>query len=364
MELIKPLQLVSTHLAQVFRNTTATYKFYWLLSILQLHAQSPEERRLDLNRLAIQMIGLAWYPIHYFRLSFGKMDSLQQLVVELQQEWDIPIDSSCSEVTDRLMSHADDLSVRNAVKKLLQHVPYRFLSPWIPFHSNVQVVRDSQAGVNDCLYALQVQKGYLELSASWSAFLLDNTVVLTDYVLWNLTLFLQQRNPNVPAIAQKLMKPEKRASLVKQHQFWDWVLENGPTLHCIYTHEELHPKGYELDHFIPWSFVSHDLNWNLLPVDARVNSSKRDRLPDLDFFLPRLAGLQQQALRLAVSAGKQAAIFEDYYSLGSSPQDLAHLHAEDFLAVFERTFRPMHQLASNMGFLPWEQTFCLREQVL
>ena len=33
-------------------------------------------------------------------------------------------------------------------------------------------------------------------------------------------------------------------------------------------------KNFALDHFIPHAFVSHDLIWNLLPIEKRFNSIK------------------------------------------------------------------------------------------
>lgn len=50
---------------------------------------------------------------------------------------------------------------------------------------------------------------------------------------------------------------------------------------CIFTGNRLVGKAYALDHFIPHAFVSHDLIWNLLPIDAKFNSVKSDKLPIL-----------------------------------------------------------------------------------
>lgn len=92
--------------------------------------------------------------------------------------------------------------------------------------------------------------------------------------LLNLTQFLQVRNPNVPAISNKLIKPETRAPLTAQHRYWNTVMQITGPIECIYTGRQLHSGEYELDHFIPWSFVSHNLLWNLVPADGSVNSSK------------------------------------------------------------------------------------------
>ena len=140
--------------------------------------------------------------------------------------------------------------------------------------------------------------------------------ILIDFAYWNLTLFLQTRNPNVPAISSKLIRPEVRNSLARQHNYWDMVMEIGGPIHCIYTDKELHPKDYDLDHFIPWSFVSHDLLWNLIPSDASINSSKSNNLPDLNVYLPKLAELQHHSLQLLIKNNKEPKVMEDFISLG------------------------------------------------
>jgi len=44
-------------------------------------------------------------------------------------------------------------------------------------------------------------------------------------------------------------------------------------------------KGFAIDHFIPWSFVTHDLIWNLIPASRAANSSKSDSLPSFTHYL-------------------------------------------------------------------------------
>ena len=45
-------------------------------------------------------------------------------------------------------------------------------------------------------------------------------------------------------------------------------------------------EKYNVDHFIPWSFVMNDELWNLMPMDSSLNSAKNNRLPDWnDFFI-------------------------------------------------------------------------------
>ena len=162
------------------------------------------------------------------------------------------------------------------------------------------------------------------------------------------------RNPNVPAISNKLIKPIKRDSLAKQHRYWDMIIEIGGPIQCIYTGTDLYSSDYELDHFLPWSLVSHNLNWNLIPSNGSINSSKSNKLPDLSLYLRKLADIQHKSLSLCLNANKEPKIFEDYLSLGYTPRELVDMNDNQFRELYERTFNPMNQIALNMGYETWK----------
>ena len=347
--------LTTNRLGNVFSNTSATYKFFWLVSILQIHAKD-DNPRINVCDIVIRMVANAWYPIHYFRLSFGKSDSLFDIVMELQHITQIPIDVNSQTIIDGLTSRISDKQIKRLLNTLTQHVPYRFLSPWIRYTNDEDVIKRSQSQENGCLYSLYKNNGefYIILNPAWNTYLHTHYCILVDFSYWNLTNFLQIRNPSVPAISNKLIRPETRNSLTKQHNYWDMVMELGGPIYCIYTNTELHPKEYDLDHFIPWSFVCHDLLWNLIPSNGNVNSSKNDKLPDLGFYLPKLAKLQHHSIKVMLKADKEPKVMEDFVSLGYTARDLADMNDERFREVYERTFNPINQIALNMGFETWK----------
>lgn len=191
----------------------------------------------------------------------------------------------------------------------------------------------------------------VRINPKWHYYLTTNYQILRDFALWNLSLFLQSKNPNVPNIAGKLIRPEKRESLTRQTEFWNIVIEKGGPIHCIYTGALMGVGEFELDHFIPWSFVSHNQNWNLIPANGSINSSKSNHIPNLEQYLPKMAKVQHEALRLYFPISKKNdPILNDYFSLGCSPQDLVQMSDHDFLETYYKTFSPLSQMALNMGF--------------
>ena len=289
------------HLNRVFDNTTATYKFYWLLSILELFVKH-RKTRMNMWEISSYMVANAWYPVNYFRLSFGKSDSLSNAILDLQKlkSKELPINIKRKDLVSALEKMENDTEVRKLLDFLKINVPYRFLSPWFPKKKDMEVLELSQSFANECLYKLEKIDGilWIELNPQWLSYLQESYDILCSFAYWGLTNFLQVRNPNVPNIPNKLVKQEERNSLSPQHKFWDTAISNGLEVRCLYTNKLLEVKEYDLDHFIPWSFVSHDLLWNLMPADSSVNSSKSNKLPELNLYLPKLAEAHQAALRI------------------------------------------------------------------
>lgn len=347
--------LTTNCLGKIFSKTVATYKYFWFVSIMQIHAKS-DNPRIDVWDIVIRMVANAWYPIHYFRLSFGKSDSLFDIVIELQNITQIPIDANADTIINGLKERLGDKRIKKLLNILTLNVPYRFLRPWIDTSDDKEMVHRSQTLENKCLYSLFKEEAdfYIVLNPEWNQYLHSHYNILVDFAYWNLTLFLQVRNPNVPAIPNKLIRPEIRNSLAKQHTYWDMVMTIGGPIHCIYTDKLLHPKDYDLDHFIPWSFVTHDLLWNLIPSDGSINSSKSNNLPDLNIYLPKLAKLQHQSLQLMIKHNKELKIMEDFISLGYTVKELADMDDDHFRELYERTFNPINQIALNMGFDTWK----------
>ena len=78
-------------LSRVFDKTVATYKFYWFVVLLDIVVKE-RKTKMSFWEVIAGMVAESWYPIHYFKLSFGKSDSLYVQSLALQQELNITID--------------------------------------------------------------------------------------------------------------------------------------------------------------------------------------------------------------------------------------------------------------------------------
>ncbi len=328
-------------LAQSFNDTSATYKFYWFLSILQ----EVEKGNLAPFKkdLFAGMVSNAWYTVNYFHISFGKQDKLQRAIISIKEQEGLFVDDPLSKVFKHL-AKADDKHTISELNYFNKEVPWRFLSPWIKAGEK-EVYRASQGFGNNCLYALYPQ--HIELNPTWVDYLLANSGILKSFCYWKLSLYLQKHNPNVPDIPNKLIKPAKRNSLNEQRKFWNIIFREQGSVNCIYTASKLSIEDYAVEHFIPYAFVSHDLMWNLIPADRSFNCSKNDKLPSLDRYFESFFELHKSAIEIVKQCAPKNKFLEDYLSIFP---ELENIDQDEFKIRYRETLQPLITIAGNNGF--------------
>lgn len=336
-------------LASVFGSTSATYKFYWLISLIELVEE--ENIVIPKRKIFARMISNSWYTINYFHISFGKQDNLQIAVERILKEEKLTIDEKKSKL-ETCLENSNNKETINQLFHFDKNVPHWFLSPWFPKINNEtdnqqksRIYYDSQSFVNDSLYALN--KDFISINPIWISYLKSNAKVLKDYCYWNLALFLQTRNPNVPDIPNKLIKPAIRNGLTKQtNDYWKLVFKELGSINCIFTDTKLYfdEKNYALDHFVPYAFVSHDLIWNLLPIEKKFNSSKSDKLPLFDKHFDKFYELQKLAFDINKHHNSKSKYVEEFLTIFPN----IDAFAKD---KFSNTIQPLLTIASNNGFL-------------
>ncbi len=343
-----PLQpeLSVSKLAGCFNNTTATYKFYWLLSIIQsVESGAYTIRKKD---LFARMISNAWYTVNYFHVSFGKLDKLQSAIEVIKNVEKIVIDEDKITVFNVISKSENPVTVRE-LNQFNSNVPHWFLSPWFPKKNKSEIYKLSSSFRENCLYALRDDD--VVINPDWKDYLLQNARILKDFCYWNLALFLQKKNPNVPNIPNKLIKPLERKGLTSQRKsFWDKVFNRLKSIECIYTKNLLTRDNYTLDHFIPHNFVSHDLIWNLIPSDGPFGSVKSDKLPRLDRYFESFFEVQMNAIEIISREDSKNKYLQDYVTIFPEYVAGGYIDRNEFRKMFKQTLKPLITIASNNGF--------------
>ena len=351
----------TSRLGSVFADVTNSYKLVWFLAILSLLKQGAGND-LAMTDILNEMVVVAWYPVSMFRLSLGRMDKLQSSILAIQQKSGLTANASPHEIRG-FLAHSPGAS--GSLDYLRRFVPTRFLAPWFAgelFGTKdwlkdariSELAAESQRSDNPSPYYLDDDAGTTKIvfDRSWRAFLLENLGVIGSFAEHSFAQYLQARNPNVPGVLNKLRPPSMR-QLMLAHEFWRRVqsslaLHGRTTEFCdIYSGRQIDGR-FAVDHFLPWSFVAHDLLWNLIPVEQTTNSSKSDVLPDLDYYLPRLVRVQMGAIRCMQDHPKMLEDYTDCFK-----QDVAGLvsmREEELTTRYREIMLPQVQMAQNMGF--------------
>lgn len=345
-QLPKDKNLPIERLAACLNNTVTTYKFYWLLAIVDAMEARIESQStmIPKKELFARMISNAWYTINYFHVSFGVQDKLQSAIAVIKISEGLTIDANKNEIIKKLLN-TENSATKKQLVQFNNNVPHWFLSPWFPGEDKASIYKKSNQTSFYCPYALHTD--FIDIDILWANYFLLNAAFLRDFCYWNLSLFLQAKNPNVPDISNKLIKPASRNSLTKQRKFWDVVLDELESVNCIYTKRELTKGDFAVEHFVPYSFVSHDLIWNLIPADKSFNSSKSDKLPLFNKYFEPFFELQLQGIKIVRDREPRNKILEDYISLVS---DIKNIEVAVIKEKFKNTIQPLITIAANNGF--------------
>lgn len=218
----------------------------------------------------------------------------------------------------------------------------------------------------------------VRLDRHWLAYFNQHKAILQAFTYQKLASKLEPLNPLMPALLAKLIPQGKRDSLNTQRLYFMSFLQEHD-LQNIYTGELISCRdNLALDHFLPWSFVHHDLIWNLTPISPELNSSKSNLLPDAS-FISQLACQQLQLLRFHVAQGqaqvaelnkrqgygileenylgpKFNAVISDFLELGQgrSLRELSQCSPQEFYQLLAAQLEPALMIAKNQGFAAWD----------
>ena len=341
-------------LAACFNKTVATYKYYWFLSILQELEKG--KRLINKKSLFARMLSNTWYTANYFNLSYGKSDVLKNQISAISEIENIPIHFEREKIF-RLINESNNKKTKRILTHFDNQVPHWFLSPWF------EGLTGTDSEKRKKIYSLNtdeksksiyfLKKEEIEINPEWVDYLLENTRFLKSFCYWNLTLFFQKHNPNIPDIANKIIKDAKRPKLDKQRKdFWNLVFKELPEnkIKCIYTKEMISIDNYAVEHFVPHSFVAHDLIWNLIPASPSFNSSKNNRLPRFETFFEDFFNTQISGLNIICQMHPRNKLLEDYLTICSEMPTSESILKPKFKIKFQETIKPLITIASNNGF--------------
>jgi hypothetical protein len=344
-------------LSRCFKNVSNSYKYYWFLSILD-HVVENKNPYISYDEISLRMLSSVWYPLDFYKLSFGPQDGFKELASAVSTY--IKIDNG-TKAKSLFHQIENDLPVeasrklRNTIKTVLKRwVTYRFLSPFFEDYIkglpdqkvNGKILQLTNLDTNANFAPYKILSDGILLNSEWTDYFMSNQVVLRGFIKWHLLTFLQKNNPNVIGLSQKLEKPIMR-DLKLAKAFWSSFLKHN-VANCIYSEIVIPKTGFSLDHFIPWTYVAHDLVWNIIPTTISINSAKSNSLPSLTHYLDAFCDFQYLALTFHVKEGHNK-LMEDYFSLFRQA-NFESLDKNQFCTILKYEISNNYRTAENMGF--------------
>ena len=151
---------------------------------------------------------------------------------------------------------------------------------------------------------------------------------------------------------------ERMRKLSRVHKLWDMVIDVKP-VHDVFTDKVITEKSYDVDHFIPWSFVMNDELWNLMPMDSSLNSSKSNLLPRWDPFFGRFAENQYLLYGLIQKEPGIRHLYEGCYrdnlhSIWASQELYRPGNTKkEFYNILQKNMQPVYDSARRQGYEVW-----------
>lgn len=180
-------------LSHIFDKTTATYKFYWMLSLLDIVQQGRSGSTISFDEMVARMMSKAWHPAKIGMFDFGKCDSLRKRIDALIGTSPLCVLSMEDRVRCFIMSNRNSAIVRQLIKEMTKYVPYRFLYPWIGTCSNADAESRSIDPGRRSLYFISDNK--LTINPLWRNYIIENADYLHGWAFEKLCIFLHNRNP-------------------------------------------------------------------------------------------------------------------------------------------------------------------------
>lgn len=183
---------------KVFDNKSSSYKYFWFLAIISL-AKERDQLAIPYKDIVIRMVAMAWPIVFEDEIDLGKNDKLPKYL-EYTSKAAMLIHGAASSVVEKHLSqHYESRKVKSILSPLLKNVPYRFLSPWVHYTTEEEVIKKSNKKNFPGLYALSDE--HVILHEDWWDYILENYQEICSFTLQSFCDYVKQFNG-----AMKLLK--------------------------------------------------------------------------------------------------------------------------------------------------------------
>lgn len=368
-------QLDLKNFIHMLDDTTECYKFYWFDAILSIMSEGLFE--IEFDKIIDQMIVDAWYSVSEYHLHLGLkdgtgkiMNSLERAVEKLVKQSEIDPEAGKEEIMAEVKRR--NQVIKEEKYQISKMVPYRLLSPflievggndklWNQRKRLIAYIREinQKSSLPYIIEDAVALKKRVVINEEWRQMLIDYMVPIRSWIKLKKVMYLQDRNPGVPGIIYKLEPENERArKLVHVRKLWNAIMELSP-VRDIYSENLISPEKYEVDHFIPWSYIANDEIWNLVPMESSLNSSKGNKLPRWEIYFQRFAYRQYRMYHQVQRSDILLKLFfecqrDNLASIWASEELYQpEISKEKFISILNDNMKPIYDSAYMLGYRVW-----------
>ena len=187
-------------LKKIFDNTVTSYKYFWFMAIISL-AKEKGTLLISFKDIMIRMAAIAWPMVLMDEIKLGDRDQMSKYLNEIHRTTSLTFNSPRSAVNNYLTQNYVSHRIESVLSPLLNNVPYRFLSPWIRFTNNEEVIEKSQEENSTALYSLH--KSYIVLNNEWWDYINAHFLEIGENTLKSFISYARLFNPEMKLIKIK-----------------------------------------------------------------------------------------------------------------------------------------------------------------
>lgn len=171
-----------------FDKKATSYKYFWFLSILKIYYEIRTDS-IYFKDILIEMVSIAWRYVFVEECQFPSQDQLPIYLRAIQAKTYLTRSAKQMKVEETVRESFYEWKWNTLLMPLLNNVPYRFLSPWIPFTNNEEVTAKSKETESRCPYSLA--NDHVTINPLWSNYLMENYDKISIFIEKELRLFLK-----------------------------------------------------------------------------------------------------------------------------------------------------------------------------
>ena len=176
---------------EIFDKKATSYKYFWWMSIVTL-AKNKGTLVIPFKDILIRMAAMAWPLVFFDKINLGTIDQLSKYLTKIKENASLTKSTKVDVAEVYLENHYESQNISKILNPLLKNVPYRFLSPWIPFTSNEDVANRTRIGGFAGLYSLY--DDHIVLNKHWWEYIQSHYNEVCNYTMESFIAYAKKYN--------------------------------------------------------------------------------------------------------------------------------------------------------------------------